>query len=63
MYFSLENIKFNFQILRNIDNHTTLRPILSHLISLDMMKMFTQYDFVFYLNLQFWHVFDKILSC
>ena len=27
-----------------------------------MMKMYTQYDFVFHLNLQFWQVFDNLDS-
>ena len=34
LYFSLEIIKFNVQILRNIDKHTTQS-------SPDMMKMYT----------------------
>ena len=39
-------------ILRNIDKHTT-RLINLESVSPDMKKMYAQFGFVFYLNLQF----------
>ena len=33
-----------------------------HKLSPDIIKMYTKFDFVLYLNLQFWHFFDKIYS-
>ena len=48
--FRFQEILTNMQLVRLIYSHS----------SPDMMKMYTQYDFVFYLNLQNLNVFDEI---
>ena len=61
LYFSLENITFNVKSLRNIDKHLSVLVNLKSVIA-KQDKMYNQCDFVLYLNLQFWQVFDKIHS-
>ena len=56
---SYEKIKFNVQILRNINKQTTYWLNLES-VSTRHDEVYTQYDFVFYLNLQLLQVFDSL---
>ena len=56
---SYEKIKFNVQILRNINKQTTYWLNLES-VSTRHDEVYTQYNFVFYFNLQLLQVFDSL---
>ena len=62
LYFSQENNKFIVQILRNIDKYKSFSVNWESVITRHIIKMYTKYDSVFYLNLKFWQFFNKIDS-